>query len=281
MQWNYDLKLLAELDAARAIRLRGAKAHGRHRMRFEISPMIHACSATETVRVLWLSGQVSYSSEVIGTLLPESSAYFQMATTAGARDLCLTIDLDPRQVERLDSARGPDGSLLLFLGLHGLADGPLGVRNFGGHDSFRVTTDQWVAFLQESGFGESFYIEVVAPQATSAQGAESCVTHLARARQHYLNPSAANAAATECRAALNACGYGEAGLPAGMKPSLQDGRSLRDLSKEERLMVVRWAVRQFTHLGPHPEKDQLTRRDARLAVHLTAALLAYEGSDRI
>ena len=48
-----------------------------------------------------------------------------------------------------------------------------------------------------------------------------------------------------------------------------------DISKDERELILEAALYRFTHLGAHPNEVEITRRDAKLALSLTAGVLGY------
>jgi hypothetical protein len=50
------------------------------------------------------------------------------------------------------------------------------------------------------------------------------------------------------------------------------------MSKEQRELALEAALLHFAHLGAHPDEVQIDRRDAKLAIALTASVLAFRAA---
>ena len=276
MHWAYGTKVFAEVDPQKAISVLGRKASGRHRIRIEICPLMQPRVGDEHLEVLWLAGTLSTMQTEITLLSLAESCCLRTATTAyQSATITLAADLSYRQVKTMNEARADDGSLRLQLTVWGHTQGPAGLDRLHGQDGLTLSNETWQRFLQDSGFAEVLLIEVATPTAPAPSEFGEAVRALADARTKLLSPGRAAEAVGDCRHALDVI-RSEPPLPSGVSVGCSDGRRIDDLDLEERMDLLKYALRHATHLPHHDREAEFTRDNARLIVHLTAVLLEHE-----
>ena len=280
MDWNYDHSPFAKIEDDKGITLVGAPCVGGYRLRVECDVQLLASRPDGQIYAFHAMGLLTSAYGEIALLAPDGRVSLVTATGGGGKGrLSLAVDLDLRRLLALDTLRSAHDSLALTLTTWGLATGPRGVQDFFGSHHARITQEQWLKVLKDTGYAENVLIEVVAPRDSPEPRLRAAVVSLERAAQRLRRTDEETTAAGDCRLAIDKLKERFAppklpGLTRESRTALL--RSLEGLSLDGRLALLKFALRHVAHLPHHDDERPFTRAQAELVVQVTAACLAYE-----
>jgi hypothetical protein len=109
--------------------------------------------------------------------------------------------------------------------------------------------------------------------------ASRALTESIRRAQHLFVEGRYPESITCCRTALEALGALEGRPETWSSKALERfGADRRGMTMEQRELALEAALIHFSHLGAHPNEVHIDRRDAKLAIALTASILAFRAS---
>lgn len=285
VSWAMNSTIFAELDLKT---LQGGPGLGFYRLIAQVDVTTHSKQTGEEVVVTNISGELwvrgkSDPEHFLGYLRRQG---IESPLTTGQYtykvNIPFEIELDARRVEAIERVRlGED--LVFRLSLYGVAHGGREKHSQAVQATLQHRANQgtWIEILGQMGYRKIMLLEIpvlgdeVSPQFPAA------AEHLQTAQAHMLRGHFRDAVGA-CRdvmeslsSALNDEG---AQLPDAIK-SWFDGA--RAMSKEERLRIVRKALKILTHPARHADEVSTAIEwgpaDARAAIIMAAALLNVAG----
>lgn len=221
-----------------------------------------------------LEAALSVYTHPVGQFTTTTRSPYPLSMLAPGYDqqVFLEIDLDRAQVEALEAIRGGD-TLSLELSVRAVLQDPKGdFQQCAENVNYSVNQSVWINVLEQMHYQRTMLLEVHVPDSqTAPELAQAC--HYLAQGQRALVRGAYRDAVGYCREVLEAISSA-LGETDGWRKML--GRQ-NDLSKAERLQVLRGAFKIFTHPAHHGGANAAsidwTRTDAIMAIAISAALL--------
>lgn len=189
------------------------------------------------------------------------------------------------QLAAIEDMRGSGGVTFQF-DVFAQGSGSLGALPM--ETSFRqdFNLSEWTKRLAEMGAAEYLCVPMLLPRPGAGDPHEPAIKHLRRAQEAMLRGDW-RAAVASCRESLELLTDLQEKAFAGGNLTTQAvvqsfGTRRKQMSREERLVFLRVAAVQLTHLGHHPTdnpRDVLSRQDASLAIAACAGLLSASMAD--
>ena len=190
------------------------------------------------------------------------------------------LDLSKHQVDLIEELRKGD-ELIFYVTLSCEINGSeIHVTDKSDH-RFYVEKSEWLKALKAMQYGDFLLFEIPIPDSNS-DISKKILNHLQSARDHFMKG--------HYEITLAKCRFVHDRLTDHLKDLssikeadklYSDNQSRREMSKEDRMLLVRNSVRHFTHLGHHPEEDEegdeivFTRKEAETVLGLTAAMVSF------
>lgn len=198
-----------------------------------------------------------------------------LASTAEFR-----LPLNASQIAAIEELRDA-GDLQVKLVISG-EGGPVSApeRNDPAHNELitRVPQSTWIQALNAAGAMDVLLLEVSMPVAEPSPPQRDMMAALRAAQRLFVEGNFSESVA-RCRTALEAMAVLSARGQGWAGPAFEALKEKRpEMTKDQRELVVEAALLHFTHLGAHPNEVDMSRRDAKLALSLTASVLAYRAS---
>jgi hypothetical protein len=228
----------------------------------------------DVVRLSDFSGELqlrdtSGSVASVARMIPANPPFWiQSYKHSNTQAVIMEADLDRYRLEAIEKARrGRD--LHLAIQLRAQAEQKGQRQAVGGSEEVNLNRGQWIDILKQLGYRETLLLEIPLSGAKNRHLA-SAIKHLDTAHD-ALQRGAYRDAVAMCRDALEA-----------LTPFAGDDREAtfensRHHNKNQRLLVLRRALRQLPHAAKHAEPgDQLIEwehADAEMLVSMTAALV--------
>jgi len=189
----------------------------------------------------------------------------------------LRLPIAAVQVAALEELRD-SGDLQIKLTVAG-EGGPLAhpewIYDVSGDLVARVSRSAWIGLVNDAQAMDILLLEVPMPFVGAPPAGREMMSALRTAQRLFAEGNYSECV-VRCRTALEALaaltGRGQGWVGAALAP-LEAKRQA--MTKDERQMVLEAALLHFTHLGAHPNEVQISRRDAKLALSMTASILAY------
>lgn len=250
----------------------GQPALGAHKIIFEF-PVGVSASEGEQVTLLTLAGRLDADGYALGWLAPDVRAALSTAKTHIDAKLPMAILLRAKQIEALVRSAWPPR---LNLALVGIANGAKGTAEVFGYGPMETSAEDWARALADCGYADSINVWVQIPRGSDAKLRDAGAT-IARAQADARDPQKAQDAVGKCRIALESAGVTGSGLRVeiGAPPKRHE-----DLTFEERLSLLSLALHRFTSPAHHSNPPDYGPAEARLALAVTAALIAYRVEKR-
>jgi hypothetical protein len=201
------------------------------------------------------------------------------------RNITLEIELDARRIEAIERVR-IGGDLFFRVNLCGVAHGGREKSSQPVHATlqYRANQSTWAEVLEQMDYRQTMLLEIPVPRDDTGPQLPEAAKHLQTAQTHMLRGHFRDAVGA-CRdvmeslsAALNDEGDQ---LPEVIKSWFEGTRSM---GKEERLRIVRRAIKILTHPARHADEVSTSIEwgptDARAAIIMAAALLHLTGEKR-
>lgn len=270
MDLSYGNQRFAEFSSD--VSITGQAGIGLHRIIFTFKLNVHPREHGRQVDVLDLHGELRAGDRHVGPLAPLGRVAFGTAL-GPINDIsqAFVLDLDARRLDRLNDALAskPIG---FQVDLHGLARGSSGLEQIWTSGHVTSSREHWVAALQQAGFARTLTTEIVVPE-SGDERLKKGVEALAKALQLRFGDEA-RVAVGHCRVAMDEAGLDKSGLNVNL------GKKLEDLTFDERVKLVRFALFAFCSPPQHSLTADYLEDEARLASGLAALLLEYEARKR-
>lgn len=280
MSLNYQHKIIADARCT-GVHLQGGI--GLYLLRFSIyfdvkaHPDQLAPFRFENVSARVFAGGAPSSQTLLGAADPEAPILLRTTTEyPSSTQLLFDVALSVSQLEALEAIR-TGGDLYFKLHLYG--------ESYGTHDPIpahddvhvHVNQTEWIRLLKQVGFSEIILFEVPLPAQSDDGIFRSAVDHLRKARDLFLAGHYDESVA-KCRLAIENCAKakGDEQQQGSAVKAYCDNRAA--MSTNERLLLIRAAVKHYTQLAHHDLDDGVSgfrRSDASLILGMTAGLLAH------
>jgi hypothetical protein len=193
--------------------------------------------------------------------------------------LTLQADLARQQLEAIEEARG-GGELSLILTIHPVLTEPTGeTRTSMLQEHWQVNQGVWVGVLEQMQYRRTMLLEVPVPDPQRQPELAHAVDVLGRAQKAMTRGDYRDAVGL-CREVLEEMSTALGDSEPSPLPELFSGQ--RQMSKAERLRVLRHALKVFTHPAHHRDAVSVAmewnRIDAASTITMVAALLDELGA---
>jgi len=233
--------------------------------------------APEPPRLTELVGEIRISGCSVGRFTPIQPGYLPVESypaRTNQRQIELTCDLDRARIQAIEAARG-GGNLQLDVWLSWRFDDGQVSSN---QEGFIVNQGVWIEVLSQMGYQQTLLIEVPLPDPAGQPELAEAVRLLGEAQGHMLRGHDREAVG-ELRDVLDevtrALGDDDERIDSQLKRVLFDNS--RNMTKAERLRVVRRALKLVTHPARH--RDQVavsmdwSRTDSAEMIAMVAAFV--------
>jgi hypothetical protein len=206
--------------------------------------------------------------------------FFPINELAQRQGHLFDLSLLDGQLAAIEDMRG-SGGVTFQLDVFAQGSGTLGQQPMETSLRQEFNLSEWTKRLAEMGASEYLCVPMLLPQAGAGDLHEPSIKHLRRAQDAMLRGDW-RAAVASCRESLELLTDLQDEAFAGSNLTSQVvvqsfGTRRKLMSREERLVFLRVAAVQLTHLAHHPTdnpRDVLSRQDASLAIATCAGLLS-------
>jgi len=139
-----------------------------------------------------------------------------------------------------------------------------------------VPRSDWIATLADAKAMNILLLEVPIPFLNPSPAHLEMAASLRAAQRHFIDGNYSESV-SRCRTAIEAMTAQSGRGPRWTGPAfkIMAQKKSDEVTKDERELILEAALYRFTHLGAHPNEVEITRREAKLALSLTAGVLAY------
>jgi hypothetical protein len=230
--------------------------------------------------IIWIAPDlarisIGSNSQDLGTARPNNSLRVRTLTSALPFSYEFRIGLSAAQLAAIEEIRS-GGDLpyrLMISGIAGNENDLAQLEMFQVVLTHSVPQSEWIQHLKSAKAMDILLLEIVMPFVDPPSGT-AVVMNMLRQAQSLFVAAHYTDCVINCRKAIeafeNLVGRDRAGL---LKRLAEDRDSL---NKDQRRTTIEAAVFHFGSLAAHDEASVFDRRDARLALALTAALVAHE-----
>lgn len=179
--------------------------------------------------------------------------------------------LSGSQISAVEKARGT-GDLNLSIWLYGATHYSGKTSTFTSQESLKILKQEWLEALDKMGYKKTLLFELPMPS-ENYNPDKDILEILQRAQNHILN-GAYQESAGLCRQAIEIIEKQRDDQDKS-RDAVNKYRSLerKDMSVDERMLLLREILKNITHLGNHPE-DSFSRYQAQSILGMTVALLS-------
>jgi hypothetical protein len=211
--------------------------------------------------------------------------FFAVNDMAQRQGHLFDLSLLEGQLAAIEDLRGSGGVAFQF-DVFAQGSGSLGAQPMETSLRQDFNLSEWTKRLAEMGAAEYLCVPMLLPRPGAGDPHEPAIKHLRRAQEAALRGDW-RAAVASCRESLELLTELQQEAFAGTNLTTQAviqsfGPRRKQMSREERLVFLRVAALQLTHLGHHPTdnpRDVLSRQDASLAIAACAGLLSASMAD--
>jgi len=278
--WTIRNLIFAKLELKS---IHGSPGLGFYRLIARIDYTTHSKEPAEEVTVsniggtLWVCGEDTQD-RFLGYLRregPESSLITYDHTRTG--QLQFEIELDARRIEAIEEIR-QGGDLKFTLNLYGIAHSASDElqHNVNATLKYQANQSTWIEVLDQMGYRKTMLLEIPMLEEKVNPLFKEAVEHLKIAQTHLLKGHFRDAVGS-CRDVLESLSKAlndERQLPETVKSWTTNTRSM---GKEERLRLIREAVKVLTHPARHADEVSALidwgPEDARAVITMAALLL--------
>ncbi len=204
-----------------------------------------------------------------GTPVRTATAAFPVTTV-------LEMELDRTRLEAVENRRG-GGGLELILNVHADVEGPNGLRRDFSQLVHHVNQGVWVSILEQMGYRKTLLLEIPVPDRAAAPALAKAVDLLVQA-QGAVGRGDYRETVGLCRDVMEAMSEALADDDAGSPIAQELFAGQRQMSKTQRLQLLRRALKTFTHPARHHDAASgafdWERTDGLMALTIAAALVA-------
>lgn len=240
-------------------------------------PSHSPAGGTEAPRLIELVAEVRIAGRSVGVFAPIQPGHLPVQsypTRTNQRQIELTCDLDRARVEAIESARA-GGNLPLDVWLSWRFDDGHVSSN---QEGFVVNQGVWTEILSQMGYRQTLLIEIPMPDPAAQPELAAAVAQLVQAHGHMMrghDREAVGSLRDVLEDMTRALGDDDENIDPQLKRVLFDNS--RNMTKAERLRVVRRALKLVTHPARH--RDQVavgidwSRIDSAQMIAMVAAFL--------
>lgn len=211
--------------------------------------------------------------------------FFQVNDMAQRQGHLFDLSLLEGQLAAIEAIRGTGGVTFQF-DVFAQGSGSLNALPMETSLRHEFNLSEWSRRLAEMGVAEYLCIPMQLPQPAAGDPHEPAIKHLRRAQEAMLRGDW-RAAVASCRESLDLLTALQERAFASSNLTTQSviqsfGTRRKQMSREERLVFLRVAAVQLTHLAHHPTespRDVLSREDASLVLAACAGLLSASLAD--
>lgn len=286
--WSLNGTIFAEFDFAA---IQGGRGLGFYRLVAQVHATSHAKQVGEEVSVanfrgeLWVRGKEG-GEQYLGHLWRQGAESALSAFQHTSKEVIpLEIELDARRIEAIERFR-LGGELSFRLALYGIASGRRDdhQQTMQASLDYRANQGTWIEILGQMDYQKTVLLEIpvlgdeISPQFFPVS------RHLQTAQLHMMRGHFRDAVGA-CRDVIeslaSALNDDKNELPDAIKSWFEDTRSM---GKEERLRIVRRALKVLTHPARHADEVSTAIEwgptDARAAIIMATALVQLAADKR-
>lgn len=279
-EWSCNATTFAKLDLKT---LRGEPGLGFYRLIALVNVTTHNRQAGEEVTVTNIRGEMyvrgkNPQDHYIGRLQRlGSDSFIQTYQHTNDNNFSLEIELDARRIEAIEGIRlGED--LSFSLTIYGVAYSEREKRSQSVNTTlqYRANQSAWIEILQQMGYRRTMLLEVPLLSEGISPLFKEAAEHLKTAQTHLLKGHFRDAvgACRDVMESLSVALRDENAQPPEMVKSWFEGT--RSMGKEERICLVRRALKVLTHPARHADEIstsiEWSPKDARTIIVLAASL---------
>lgn len=250
---------------------------------FELVVTLSGFSVAKTDQqpVIWLRPELARiavgGGRDLGSARPDSTLPLRTLNSALTFNYQFRIALSPPQLAAIEDVRhGGDLSFRLIIsGLAGSENDRTQVEPFQVVLAHAVPRSDWIQNLQSANAADILLLEIPMPFVEPASAMADVMGLLRQAQSLFLDAHYGDCV-VNCRKAIEAFEKFVGRDRNGLLKILATDRD--SLTKDQRRTTIEAALFHFGSLAAHDASGGFDRRDARLALALTAALVAYEVS---
>lgn len=278
--WTFSSTIFAELDVKN---FQGDSGLGFYRLIAKVSITTHGRKPEEAVDVSNIGGELWVRGKDANCYLgymKHMKAYDPVKTRelTNSREIQLEIELDSSRIEAIEKIRH-GGELIFTLEIQGAATCEQGMdtQSVTGQLQYRANQSTWIEILELMRYKRTLLLEVPVMSNEISTHFPKAVKHLETAQTQLLKGHFREAVGA-CRDVLESLTKALGDKTNQTKNKIKDAvDNQSQLSKEERLRLVRWALITLTHPARHAdkvaEKMEWGPEDARAIIMITTAIL--------
>jgi len=276
-RWSFGPYVFAKLDLKAMYGLPGL---GFYRLIVQVDITTHGKEPGQEVTVTNIGGELYVTGKgktehFLGYVRRQGVDY-PIATIKGTADrqLQLEVDLNPRQVQAIEDIR-LGGDLRFKLSLYGIASrgGQGGPSNVSATFHYRANQSTWLEVLEQMQYRRTMLLEIPILDDHISPHFPEATKHLQTAQKHLLTGHFRDSVGS-CRDVLESL---EKALGDKQEIDSSGFGKQREKTKEERLRLVRKALKVFTHPARHADDVAAQMEwgpiDARVVIIMTASVL--------
>ncbi|PKN67823.1 MAG: hypothetical protein CVU57_01010 [Deltaproteobacteria bacterium HGW-Deltaproteobacteria-15] len=278
MSIDYSGRIIAELSLAGFSAIPG---YGLYRLIFHFSCQVNESNNGKYI-VRGLIAQVSAGrshdkTKLLGKAIPERPIVIQTFPHSHRNSISFYLDLTPAQIEALEEVRkGED----LFFCFDMKGEGYKDDQHWEAWDQLTIPVNRktWTDVLRQIGYADFLLFEIPVPHSNSPAELKNAIASLEKARDHFLAGSYDDTVAN-CRKSLESIEKGLNEETAQKEAVRHYQRNRDEMSKEERQLFLREALKRYTHLAHHTSETganfRFDRAEANMVMGVTAALVSH------
>lgn len=181
------------------------------------------------------------------------------------------IKLSGSQLEAIEQVRGL-GEIGVSLWLSGVTHTDKGVHDFISQQTFRVPKEEWLRALDHMDYQVSLLFELPLPNETAVS--DDIQNTLTKAKSHLASGHYEECVA-KCRSVIELLEeLREDKKDAQAVAKKYKGPDRKEMTINERMLFLREAIKNITHLGNHPVAEEFSRHQAQSIFGMTIAILS-------
>ncbi len=249
--------------------------------RYEVIPHQEKQYSFYHVKAEVKAGVTTQKTQLLGIAEPESPLYIKTTHNPLSSTISFFLDLDKSRVNAIEKMRN-GGDLYFKLRIYGQADGEQGP--WPAQDELLISVNQkaWRVALKQMDFEDFLLFEIPLPIDEIQGELKESISLLEKAKEFFLSGFYDDTVAT-CRKVLESFSKArkEDKKKASAVSAFREKRQ-KGMTKEQRGLFLKEALRHYTHLAHHPMENGIsicyTRDEAGMVLGCTAAIVS---SDRI
>jgi len=287
--WSLNGTTFAEFDFAA---IQGGRGLGFYRLIAQVHATTHAKQAGEEVSVIYFSGELwvrgkEGREQYLGHLRRQGAESALTASQYTSKVVVpLEIELDARRIEAIERIR-LGGELFFRLILYGIASGGRNdhQQTMQASLDYRANQGTWIEILGQMDYQKTVLLEIPVPGDEISPQYLPVSRHLQTAQMHMMRGHFRDAVGA-CRDVMeslaSALNDEKNELPGAIKSWFEETRAM---DKEERLRIVRRALKVLTHPARHADDVSTSIEwgptDARATIAMAAALFQLAAERRL